>query len=155
MGFPQTSISSNMILHPVSDIGIIFCDIYVNSSINLQFIRPMTVIISDAEKAIVKEKGLVTKFNFIDDGFILVDPRDALDAFGVVLTKSTTRRYSEERTQQYVHVSGLLFVRIFHDESGWTLFAFMGNRRLIGMNEELKTAKMQLFELVSSYLKTD
>ena len=115
----------------------------------------MTVIVSDTENARIKEKGLVSTYNFIDDGIIMVDPKDALDAFGVVLSKVTARRHSEERTQQYVHVSGLLFVRILHDESGWTVFAFMGNRRLIGMNEELKLAKRQLFAQVSNYLEAD
>jgi len=113
------------------------------------------VIVSDTEKAREKEKGLVSTFNFIDDGIIMVDPKDALDAFGVVLTKSNVRRHSEERTQQYVHVSGLLFVRVLHDENGWTLFAFMSNRRLIGMNEELKATERQLFEQVSNYLKAN
>ena len=115
----------------------------------------MAVTVSDLEKARIKEKGLVTVFNFVDDGIIMVDPKDALDAFGVVLSKSSHRRQSEEKVQQYVHVSGLLFVRILHDESAVTLFAFMGNRRLIGMNEDLKTAKRQLFEQVSKYLNAD
>jgi hypothetical protein len=115
----------------------------------------MTVIVPDREKARNKEKGLLSMFNFIDDGIIMVHPKDALNAFGVVLSKSNVRRYSEEKTQQYVHVSGLLFVRILHDQSGWTLFAFLGNRRLIGTSEELRTTKRQLFEQVSNYLKGD
>jgi len=115
----------------------------------------MTVVVADREKARTKEDGLISMFNFIDDGVIMVSPKDALDAFGVTLTKSNVRRQSEERTQQYVHLSGLLFVRILHDESGWTLFAFMDNRRLIGANEELRATKTQIFEQVSNYLTAD
>lgn len=89
------------------------------------------------EDARRKKCELVTAFNFVDDGTVMVDPRDAFEAFGVRVPTSNMwndrRLVLKEAVQQYVHSAGLLFVHIMYDENGWALFALMENRRYIGV----------------------
>ena len=125
---------------------------YSNISLN-PLKRPEHISISNPDLAYAVERALVQKFEFCDDGEHTVYSRDVEKSFAVKVSEDAIR-WSRKgvQAQQYLHISGTLFVRILHDINESVTFVFLENRPLLGNNLRLEEIKLSLFRDISSFI---
>lgn len=133
---PQLSLHSNMFLNP--------------------FQRPECIFIESSENARVAEVSLTERFGFVDDGKPTVFARDVL-GFNVKLKtqEQNIRRSTMQKkaaTQQYIHLSGTMFVRLLPDTRGGTAFVILQNRVYISSSDELQLVANNLFDELQDFL---
>jgi len=121
VAFPQGSISTNVYLHP--------------------FVAPIIIPVHNNEHTSLLEKSLVERFGFIDDGSVMMDPKE-LDGFNdytfPVSKFRRIRKFSMFPSKQVVHKTGTIFVRVVRDEKGWGIFILHENRRYICNDDDLQ-----------------
>ncbi len=110
--------------------------------------RPENITVSDSGIARAIELSLLEKFGFRDDGQYSVLTEDVERAFAVKMSmdqKSIT-------AQQYLHLSGTLFVRILRDINQSVTFVFLENTPFIGNNIQLKDLVSTVFRDVHTFI---
>ena len=110
---PQTSLNSNMYLNP--------------------FLRPEKVDIECPNEGVYSkiENSLYHEHGFINDGFIFVKKEDVEGRFN---ENTEVYRFVEGKrkicAQQYMHLSGIMFIRVLRKKNGGATYLFLENRKL-------------------------
>ena len=99
------------------------------------------------------ESVLRDRFSFIDDGIYYVDPTwiARMYDFKFEVLKHS-EKYKETNAQQYIHLSGTLFVRLIYDLNGYLLILLYENRRYIKDNE-LEEVAEKLYHQMKQFIE--
>jgi hypothetical protein len=97
------------------------------------------------------EEQFSVKFQFVNDGKRYVDPVEIPAAPGFQFPILRGKR-SRVVGRQYVHRSGIAFIRAFEDEKGYTIFLWLQNRFLTGHNEEMIAAASSLLNDLKAHI---
>jgi len=133
ISFPQVSLSSNQFLNPFS--------------------RPQVVTIKNRNDSKIIVSALLGNFSFINDGSYVVSSSDFQDSFNF-RQLSSHKRSRRFLAQQFAHRSGTILIRSLEDDIGSTLFIFLENRRLIGMDSKLMQIARDIFAKVTMFMTT-
>lgn len=106
-----------------------------------------------SEKGKILEEQLNVKFQFAYDGKRWVDPVEIPAAPGFYFPIIRGKR-SRVIGRQYIHRSGIAFIRAFEDEKGRTIFLWLQNRFLTGNSEEMIAAASSLLKDLKSHIKS-
>ena len=111
---PQASLSGSMYLNP--------------------FLRPEVVEIkcSTETKYDEIESSLYQQFDFVNDGVRRIEKEDVKDYLGndLEVFGFCNRGRNEVYAQQYMHLSGVMFIRLHRKKDGTALYLFLENRKL-------------------------
>ena len=95
--------------------------------------------------------GLIKKYNFVYEGEYWVNP---IECGGINDFDFYTgdKRAKEPNTRQYIHNSGLIFVKALQDNKGWNLFIISVNRR-IAKGETHNQLAETIFKQIYKYIQ--
>jgi hypothetical protein len=149
--FPQTSISRDTLLNPVS--VSVSHPLLINHRRPLklcvaQFKAPPTLCIRDEEKVKILYSALL-ELDFVNDGVFYTQMRPVLECIDHGDEFDFGRRLSTA-ARQFVHRSGTLFIRLLRDRRGWVIIIVIPNGAHIKKDEEprQKVAKKTFKDLV-------
>lgn len=129
---PNYANSSNLYLHP--------------------FIAPSVLAYESSDKGKILEEQLNVKFQFAYDGKRWVDPVEIPAAPGFYFPIVRGKR-SRVVGRQYIHCSGIAFIRAFEDEKGHTIFLWLQNRFLTGNSEDMIATASSLLKDLKAHIK--
>jgi len=105
---PHDSMASSIFLHPL--------------------ICPPITPVRDGNISAIVCSALIHKFSFVNDGEYFVNTKE-LGGFNDFDFTQKKKYRRDPNATQFIHGTGLVFVRSIHDNKGWTLFLFFVNRR--------------------------
>lgn len=101
------------------------------------------------------EKALTKDFDFVYDGTHMSDPNeiDSLDGFDFAINKwSIKKRKKFVPARQYLHRSGVLFMRLLRDARGCAIIiTYLNSRHISGDEEQLQSARI-IYYNVDQYI---
>ena len=100
--------------------------------------------------------GLIKKYNFVYDGEYWVDPigLDNINGFDFTWKK----RVKKTNTRQYIHKTGLIFVKALQDSKGCNLFFISLNRRIAkgdAQNQLVENIFKQIYKYIQEMTDND
>ena len=171
--FPQSTISRNLFLNPVSVYPSPICvnmrcvincvwysRIHIKSIVFIdllsftQFVVPPIVCIRHKPTADLIDERLLAN-SFVEDGIFLTDPQflaciDNFDEFDFLRSRTGKVRHISGR--QYVHQSGAFFIRNMRDRQGWAILVGIENSRVAsrdGFTETVRSILREIHEIAA------
>uniref|UniRef100_A0A6V2K027 DEPDC5 C-terminal domain-containing protein n=4 Tax=Ditylum brightwellii TaxID=49249 RepID=A0A6V2K027_9STRA len=119
----------------------ISADVFVNP-----FFAPIVIPVRDKHISISLESTISNALDFVSDGEIFTDPSHLQHIDGFVFPV-VPRFFLVKKVlaRQFVHRSGVIFVRLITDEKGWTIFVIFQNRRHIGSDSDKEQLARDVF----------
>lgn len=120
-------------------------------NLSIQFIAPSLIATETSYRGRIFEEQLQSKFQFVYDGKRWVDPTEIPGAPGFQFPMKRGKR-TRLVGRQYIHRSGVAFIRAFEDENGFALFFWLQNRFLTGNSEDMQVTAASLLRDLKDYV---
>mmetsp|Transcript_22015 Transcript_22015/g.31932 ORF Transcript_22015/g.31932 Transcript_22015/m.31932 type:complete len:138 (+) Transcript_22015:2847-3260(+) len=120
--------------------------LYQQMYLSTRFFAPIVIPVRDKHISISLESTISNALDFVSDGEIFTDPSHLQHIDGFVFPV-VPRFFLVKKVlaRQFVHRSGVIFVRLITDEKGWTIFVIFQNRRHIGSDSDKEQLARDVF----------